>query len=71
MDDYATHDGGERLPRAMSPSDRPPRLTAEIVLPRNRPAECTLFPPNLAGFERTTTWITAEEGSFVRLTEMA
>ena len=71
MDDNATHNAEKRLPRETRPTDRPPRLAAEIVLPRDGPAECTLFPPDLVGFERTTTWITAEEGSFVSLTDMA
>lgn len=70
MDDNATHDAEERPPRETSRPDRPPELTAEIVLPRDGPAECTLFPPDPVGFERTTTWITAEEGSFVSLFEM-
>ncbi|MDS0295178.1 DUF7511 domain-containing protein [Halogeometricum luteum] len=70
MDDNAAHDAEKRPPRETGP-DRPPRLAAEIVLPRDGPAECTLFPPDLVGFERTTTWITAEEGSFVSLTDMA
>ncbi|MDS0300381.1 transcriptional regulator [Halogeometricum sp. S1BR25-6] len=71
MDDNATHNAENRPPRETGPTDRPPRLTAEIVLPRGGPAECTLFPPDLVGFERTTTWITAEEGSFVSLAKMA
>ncbi|ELZ31639.1 transcriptional regulator [Halogeometricum pallidum JCM 14848] len=70
MDDNATHDAEKRPPRETSRPDRPPGLTAEIVLPRDGTAECTLFPPDSVGFERTTTWITAEEGSFVSLREM-
>ena len=71
MDDKTTHDAENRLPRETDPTGGPPRLAAEIILPRDGPAECTLFPPNLVGFERTTTWITAEEGSFVSVAKMA
>lgn len=71
MDDDETQNEGKRGPGETKSGDRPPRLVAEIALSKDRPAECTLFPADVTGFERTTTWITAEEGSFVGLVEMA
>jgi len=44
--------------------------TAEIIVSQNRPAECTVFPPDATDFERLTTWITAKEGSFISLEDM-
>lgn len=45
------------------------QLTAEIVISPDGPAECTIFPIHATLTERTTTWITAKEGSFLPLTD--
>ena len=45
-------------------------LVAEVVVSRTGSAECTIYPRELPGAARLTTWITAEEGSFVPLDEM-
>lgn len=45
-------------------------LAAEIVVSRDHPAECTLYPADASGMELMTSWITAREGSFVSLERM-
>jgi hypothetical protein len=51
------------------PSDRPRLgLIARVVGPAERPV-CTIYPPDVAGPYRTTTWITAYGDSFVELEE--
>ncbi|WP_396611580.1 hypothetical protein ACH9L7_15470 [Haloferax sp. S1W] len=43
-----------------------------IVTPYDdAPDECTIFPAGIPEAELMTTWISAEEGSFVSLGEMA
>lgn len=46
-----------------------PVLAAEILLHRDGPAECTIYPAEASDLERLSTWITAKEGSFVNLDE--
>ncbi|KTG30423.1 DUF7511 domain-containing protein [Haloferax profundi] len=42
-----------------------------IVAPYDdAPDECTIFPAGLSEDELTTTWISAQEGSYVSLDEM-
>jgi hypothetical protein len=67
MCERVTDDEAERLP---TPDDSTPALAAEVVVSQDRPAECTLFPPEADDFERMTTWITAREGSFVSLDDV-
>ena len=43
------------------------RLRATIVEYENAPDECTIYPSGVSGVERMTTWISAEEGSYVDL----
>ncbi len=44
---------------------------AAVVVPADgRPDECTIFPLDVNEAELVTTWISAEEGSFVALEEM-
>ena len=44
-----------------------PKLAADLVLYRDRPAELTIYPLDADEFERLTTWITADEESFFDL----
>jgi hypothetical protein len=44
---------------------------AAIVVPADdSPPECTIFPLDATEDELLTTWVSAEEGSFVALDEM-
>lgn len=44
---------------------------AAIVVPADdAPAECTIFPVDAEDEELVTTWISAEDGSFVALEDM-
>lgn len=44
---------------------------ASIVVPADdHPAECTIFPVGVAEAELVTTWLSAEDGSFVALDDM-
>lgn len=45
-------------------------FAARIETYEDRPAECTVFPVDVSPDDRLTTWMTAREGSFVRLAEM-
>lgn len=36
----------------------------------DRADQCTIYPRETAGIDRMSTWITAREGSYVRLDEM-
>lgn len=42
-------------------------LRATIVEYEDAPDECTIFPRDVSDVERMTTWISAEEGSYVDL----
>jgi len=42
-------------------------LHAVTVEKDGRPDECTLYPRGTTGLDRMSSWITAEEGSFVAL----
>ena len=70
MNERATDDEDDQLPIKATPEDLPLMLAAEIIVSQNRPAECTVFPPDATDFERLTTWITAKEGSFISLEDM-
>lgn len=51
-----------------APADQPPiELLAAIVHPDDGPRECTIYPSDVSAEAITTTWLTAEEGSFVSL----
>lgn len=60
----------ERLPAPDDHEDRPPILLSRIVEFEDRPSECTIFPSDASETERLTTWMTAKEGSYVRLDGM-
>lgn len=52
------------------PSGDVPELTARVTTRADGTTECTIFPKNLPETERTTTWITAAEGSYVDFEEL-
>jgi hypothetical protein len=43
------------------------QLRATVVEYENAPDECTIYPSGVTGMEQMTTWISAEEDSFVDL----
>jgi hypothetical protein len=43
---------------------------AKIVRYDDAPTECTIFPTDVSERERTTTWLTAREGSYCSLDAM-
>lgn len=43
------------------------RLGSTIVEYEDAPDECTIYPRGVSGGARTTTWISAKEGSYVDL----
>jgi hypothetical protein len=43
------------------------QLRATVVEYEDAPDECTIFPRRVSGIERMTTWISAEESSYVDL----
>ncbi|MFD1685450.1 DUF7511 domain-containing protein [Halobellus litoreus] len=45
-------------------------LLARVEEYDDDPDECTIYPANATATELPTTWVTAEEGSFVSLDEM-
>ncbi len=45
-------------------------FAARVETYEDRPAGCIVFPVDVAPEKRLTTWISAREGSFVRLAEM-
>ena len=55
---------------ALAAGDEPPILAAEVVVSRDRPAECTIYPFVAPDHRQVVRWITATEGSFVALDEM-
>ena len=66
MHDPRTDDDANRA----GPAEAEDVLVAEVVVSRTGSAECTIYPRELPEAARLTTWITAEEGSFVPLDEM-
>lgn len=52
------------------PSEDAPELSARVTTRADGTTECTIFPKNLTEAERTTTWITAVEGSYVDFEEL-
>ncbi|QIB76005.1 transcriptional regulator [Halogeometricum borinquense] len=70
MSERAADNEDGQLPTETNAEDSSPVLAAEIVESQDRPAECTIFPPNVSEFELLSTWITAKEGSFVSLRDM-
>ncbi|WP_436924977.1 DUF7511 domain-containing protein [Halosimplex amylolyticum] len=69
MDNPTAEDGSKRPVTADDATDGSPTLTAEIVEPRDQPAECTIFPLDGSDTQLVTQWITAKEGAFVSLEE--
>ncbi|AQL44342.1 hypothetical protein BV210_17175 [Halorientalis sp. IM1011] len=72
MGNHQTDDVPDEAPLPTPARDgaRSVSITAKIVPVRDGTAECTLYPPNVSGVELMTTWITADEDSFVSLGEM-
>lgn len=66
-----SRDGADRELPVGTEASRDPPIVAEIVDSPTGGTECTLFPLTVDGFNRTTTWMTALEGSFVGLDEVA
>lgn len=50
--------------------DLPVQLRATVVEYDDAPDECTIYPQDVSHWDRMTTWITAEEGSYVDLTSL-
>ncbi|KAB1194811.1 hypothetical protein GJR96_06970 [Haloferax sp. MBLA0076] len=59
----------ERQGRNVSPADDL-EYTAIVAPYDDAPDECTIFPAGLSEDELVTTWISAQEGSYVSLDEM-
>ena len=70
MDDHEIDTEVDPLRITVEPGEESPALAAEIVVANDRPAECTIYPPYICGFEQLTTWISAEEGPFVSLADI-
>lgn len=70
MSKRTTDDEKNLQPVRQRTDDPSPSLTAKIIDPHNRLAECTIFPRTATEAERMTTWITAEGDSFVDLEAM-
>ena len=51
------------------PSDSPRSGLKALVVGPDDDALCTIYPPDVAAPYRTSTWITAEQDSFVALAE--
>lgn len=64
-DDFAHPPG--RVPPAGD--NGAPVLDSRIVVGRDRPAECTLFPARATDHDLMTHWLTAREGSFIPVEE--
>jgi hypothetical protein len=47
------------------PATETPHLRAVVERYENRPDQCTIYPENDDGIDRTTTWITAIGSAFV------
>ena len=47
-----------------------PRYDAEVARYGDAPDECTISPAAIEGEKRLTTWISAQEGSYVDLASM-
>ena len=69
MPRYSIDDGPQRVPDEQRVDDRQ-ELAAEVVVDRDRPAECTLYPVAADDFELMTHWITARGDAFVSLEAM-
>ena len=70
MNERAPDTEADDLPTRATPADAPSRLVAEIIVAEEGPAECTIFPPDAADDKCLTTWITAQQGSFMSIETM-
>jgi hypothetical protein len=61
-------EGDDSLP--VPAEDGPPLLAAEVVVFRDRTAECTMYPPDASALDRHTAWLTAAGEAFVSLDEV-
>ena len=52
------------------PNEPPPDLTLELIVSRDGPAECTIFPDGHSPREETGAWVRAKEGSFISLEDV-
>lgn len=56
--------------RRPSERSRDEALIAEVIGSDGHDAECTIYPADAEGMDLMTRWITAAEGSFVRLEDV-
>lgn len=68
MRTMATNDRRTRVPTGRYPER--PELDAQMTATDDGTIECTIYPTEAPDGRRTTTWITAEEGSYVALDEV-
>lgn len=54
-----------KIRSSTQPFDDVPELRSRLASTSDGTTECTIFPADLSPAERTTTWITAEEGSYL------
>lgn len=54
-----------KIRTSTQPSDDVPELRAQETTTSDGTTECTIFPADMSPAERTTTWITATEGSYL------
>lgn len=70
MNERRTDETRDRPPVEAPADPQPPMLAATIDRSGDRPATCTLHPPDATDAERVTAWLTAEADAFVDLDEM-
>lgn len=63
-------DPATRRPEDTLADDAAPNVVAAVETRENGPDECTLFPCDAEDVDLMTTWITAQEDSFVDLESM-
>lgn len=63
-------DDGDVRPIQPEPEIEEPILSAEIVVARDAPAECTVVPRDSTVSDQLTCWIRAEGEGFVSLESM-
>lgn len=66
----ADTDGNMQVPPFYGPDAAEPRYDAEVARYDDAPDECTISPVATEGAERLTTWVSAQDDSYVHLDEM-
>lgn len=51
------------------PAEEPIELTADLTVTADDTPECTIYPVDSTGIDRTATWISAADDSFTNLRE--